>query len=149
MKHGKPKAPEIPRRISINYGLGWDLPQSIEARDYAQYGSINQPIVPLSRALEPPKYSVTAPIAASTPQSVARSREGTAADVDRYIAQMREARRRDSLLPTYNSSAPRSESVISSNQSTSILRKLFVFLLLTVGIFLIIAWWNCQLSVCK
>ena len=87
---------------------------------------------------------------ASAMQFVARSREGAAAEMDRDIAQRREARRREvsSILPTYRPSL-RSDLVVTFYDPISILRGLFVVLLALVGISFTIAWWQCQLSACK
>ena len=86
---------------------------------------------------------------ASAMQTVARSREGTAAEMDRDIAQRREAQRREvsSLLPTYRPSPP-ADLVVSSDDSTSVLWKLFVVFLAVVGIYFTRAWWQCTLSAC-
>lgn len=146
--HGKSKAPKTPRYFFVDHPSGRDLLESMRADNLAQYGSFNQPTVPQPRTLKPPKHSVRAPVAAPTLQSMARSREGAAAEADR--AQRREARAREarSILPIY-SSTPRSDNVGYSDNSISILRKLFVLLFVIAGIFLTVAWWRCQLSECK
>ena len=146
---GKSKAPEIQRRVSVIYPLGPDLLEPTKARNLAQYGTINRPTMPPSSATEPLRYSIRAPMAASTVQSMARSREGTTAEVDRFFARWGEAQRRESrlILPTY-STTPRSNSV-DVDYSTSISRKVLVLLLVIAGALLLVAWWHCQLSVCK
>lgn len=156
VRHGKSKALKLPRHVSVDYTLGWDLPESIKANNLAQYGSINRPTVPpprvpeWPRVPEQPMFSVGAPRSASTLQSVAPSREGAAAEVDRDISQRREAQSHEvrSILPRY-SSTPQSDNVSDSDDSPSIWRKLVIFLLVMVGVFLTRAWWQCQLSVCK
>ena len=149
MGHGKSKAPEIPRHVFFDYPLGRDLLESIQANNFAQNGTINRPAAPPPRALGQLEKSVRTPILASSLQSVARSREGLAAEVERYNAQRREARRHEarSILPTY-SSTPRSDSISHSDKSNCISLK-FVFFLVMIAVFLTIAWWQCQLSVCK
>lgn len=150
MGHGKSKAPESPRHVSFDYPLKCDLPKSIQANEFAQYGTINRPAAPPPRASGLPKESLRAPMSASNLPSVARSREGAAAEVERYIAQRREARMREarSILPTYSPTPPL-DSIGHTDNSTSIWLKLFVLLLVMAGVFLTIAWWHCQLSVCK
>ena len=151
MEHRNSVATSNPLRPSTEQPQRRDLRELMKAYGLERYSSSNQPTLPPSRIPEPPRYSTRAPIAASTPQSVARTREGTALDVDRYLAQWREARRHGtrSILPTYRPSPP-SELVVSSHGSKRILWRLFVGLLvMVVGIPLTIAWWRCQLWVCK
>ncbi|KAF6219505.1 hypothetical protein HO133_003974 [Letharia lupina] len=137
---GTSVAPQSPLHPSTTYSPGWDLLESMKANSLAQYGSINRPTVPPRRISEPARYLVRAPTATSTLQAVARSREGAAAEVDRYLAQRREARRHETraILPTHRPS-PRSD---SSYDPMSILRKLFVAVLVAVGLFFAIAWWR-------
>lgn len=151
VEHRNSIATSNPLRPSIEQPHGRDLRELMKAYGLERYSSINQPTLPPSRIPEPPRYSIRAPIAASTPQSVARTREGTASDVNRYLAQWREARRHEtrSILPTYRTSPPRSDLVVSSHDSMRILRRLFVVLLVMGGVSLTIAWWQCQLWVCK
>lgn len=142
--HGKSKAPKTPRYFLVDHPSGRDLLESMRADNLAQYGSFNQPTVPQPRIITPPKHSVRAPVAAPTLQSVARSRESAAAEADR--AQQREASRREarSILPIYSSTS-RSDNVGYSDNSTSMLWKLFAILLLTAAVFLIVNWWQGQL----
>ncbi|KAL9070755.1 MAG: hypothetical protein Q9161_004689 [Pseudevernia consocians] len=146
----KSKVPETPRHIPVENPPLRDLLASMRADSTAPHGFIIDPTVPPPRVPEPPRYSVRAPMTASAMQSVARSREGAAAEIDRDIAQRREARRREvsSILPTYRPS-PRSELVVTSYDPFLILRGLFVVLLAMVAISFTIAWWQCQLPACK
>ena len=157
LKHIKheAKAPETPAPLPVINLPPRDLLESMRANNFPQYRSISQPAIPPPQAPKPPQYSVRAPVAASTPQSVARSREGVAADLHSFIAQYRGAQTRDvwrqdarSVLPTYHTSAP-SGSVARSCDRVSILRRLFVVLLLVLVLFLTVAWWQCELWVCK
>lgn len=150
--HMKTTAPKVPP--PVNYSNLQDLLDTMDS-NFAQYGSTNQPPVPPAEIPKPPKYSVQAPTAISTLQSVARSREGVAAATDRYIAQWRgsqtlEARRNESrsILPTYHTSPP-SDFVVRSYNRVSILRRLLLILLVAAGVFLVIAWWQCLLTACN
>lgn len=148
--HGKPKAPNTSLNVAVDYSHTQHLLESMRADRLAQYDAINRPPVPPPRASKPPRYSIQAPQAVSTVQSVARSHQGVTAEVDSYLPLRRESRRQEasSILPVYHPS-PRSDVVVSSCDARSTLRRLFVILFVTVGIFLAIAWWKCQLTVCK
>ena len=149
------KAPKPPPPLSVTSLPPRYLSECIRANSFPQYSTISQPAIPPPQAPKPPQYSVRAPVATSTPQSVARSREGVAADLHSFIAQYRGAQTRDvwrqegrSVLPTYHTSAP-SGSVAKSYDGVTILRRLFVLLLVMIVVFLTIAWWRCELWVCK
>ena len=118
---------------------------SVKAANVRQYGTINQPIHSPPRPPKPPKYSVRAPVAASTLEAVARSREGVAAETDRYLAQWRESQtwRQEacSTLPIYRTSPP-ADVPVGSRDPRKILRRLFVVLVLVLGCLLGIAWWQ-------
>ena len=156
IKHDAPaKAPKTPPPVSVTNLPPRNSLESMRANSFPQYSTISQPAISPRPASKPPQYSVRAPVAASTPQSVARSREGVAADLHSFIAQYRGAQTRDvwrqdarSVLPTYHTPAP-SGSVAGSYDRVSILRKLFVLLLVMIVVFLTIAWWRCELWVCK
>lgn len=150
--HTKTTAPKLPP--PVNYSSLQDIFDTMDS-NFGQYGSINQPPVPSPQLPKPPKYSVQAPTATSTLQSLARSREGVAAATDRYIAQWRESQTRQaprheapSILPTYHTSPP-SNIVVPSYNRVSIVRRLLLILLLVAGVFLMIAWWECLLTACK
>ena len=155
---GKPQAPETPIPAPVKYQLTTqDIINAVHANNSVQYGAISPPLPPRPLIPKPPQYSVRAPVAASTLQSVARSREGVAVETDRYIAQWRESQTREarrqqeprSILPTYRSYSPPSDIVVGSHDPWPILPRLFVVLLLMAGGFLVIAWWRCQLWMCK
>ena len=147
-----------PLHPSRAHPRGWDLVHPTRAENsLAQYGSsLSRPTVPPPpRGLsETPSYTIRAPtVVPSTLQAVARSREGAAAEVDGYMAQRREARRREarSILPTY-SPIPRTDPVGYSDHGTCDLCKLsrvFVWLVVVAGVYLTLAWLRCRRWVCK
>ena len=151
----RPEVPETPRQHSLDLQAMFDRLESMATGNLSPSNSTSQPVTQPPQVPKPPRYSIQAPTAASTLQSVARSREGVAAATDRYIAQWRGGQQREtprhetrSLLPTYNISRP-SDPVVRSYDPASILRRMFVVFVLMAGVFLIIAWWRCRLWACK
>ena len=151
----KTKLPEIQRPHSLDLQAMFDRIESMTASNFSPSSSTSQPDTPPPQTPKPPKYTVQAPVTATTPQSVARSREGVAAATDRYLAQWRggqlhESPRHEtrSILPTYRNSPP-PDPVISPCNPVLILRRMFVVFLVMAAVFLIIAWWRCLLWSCK